>query len=54
MASHLGGTASATAVRFPKSIQAKGEWRRQFQNVTDIFPTILEVTGVSQPDYVNG
>jgi arylsulfatase len=35
-------------------IKAKGEWRRQFQNVTDIFPTILEVTGVTQPDYVNG
>jgi arylsulfatase len=35
-------------------IKARGEWRRQFQNVTDIFPTILEVTGVEAPDYVNG
>ena len=53
VASHFGGTASATAVRYPKMISAKGEWRRQFQNVTDIFPTILEVTGIPQPDYVN-
>lgn len=54
MASHLGGTASATAIRYPKTIEARGEWRRQFQNVSDIFPTILEVTGVPQPDFVNG
>jgi arylsulfatase A-like enzyme len=54
MASHFGGTMSATAIRYPKAIKAKGEWRRQFQNVTDIVPTILEVTGVPEPDYVNG
>ncbi len=54
VASHFGGTISATAVRYPKMIQARGEWRRQFQNVTDIFPTILEVTGVPRPDFVNG
>lgn len=54
VASHFGGTMSSTAIRYPKSIKARGEWRRQFQNVTDIFPTILEVTGVRQPDYVNG
>jgi arylsulfatase A-like enzyme len=54
MASHFGGTMSATAVRYPKAIKARGEWRRQFQNVTDFVPTILEVTGVPAPDYVNG
>jgi len=54
MASHFGGTVSATSIRYPKGIKAKGEWRRQFQNVTDIYPTILEVTGVTDPDYVNG
>jgi arylsulfatase A-like enzyme len=54
MASHFGGTIAATAVRYPKMINARGEWRRQFQNVTDIVPTILEVTGVPVPDYVNG
>ncbi len=54
MASHFGGSVSATAIRYPKSIKAKGEWRRQFQNVTDIYPTILDVTGVTDPDYVNG
>jgi hypothetical protein len=54
MASHFGGTIAATAVRYPKMIKARGEWRRQFQNVTDIVPTILEVTGVPVPDIVNG
>ena len=54
VASHFGGTISSTSVRYPKMIKARGEWRRQFQNVTDIYPTILEVTGVPQPDYVNG
>ena len=54
MASHFGGTVSATAVRYPKMIKARGEWRRQFQNATDIVPTILEVTGIPAPDYVNG
>ena len=54
IASHFGGTVSATAIRYPRLIKANGEWRRQFQNVTDIFPTILEVTGIEQPDYVNG
>jgi arylsulfatase len=54
VASHFGGTMASTAIRYPKSIKAQGEWRRQFQNVTDIFPTILEVTGVPHPDFVNG
>jgi arylsulfatase A-like enzyme len=54
IASHFGGTMSATAIRYPKAIEARGEWRRQFQNVTDLVPTILEVTGVPAPDYVNG
>jgi arylsulfatase A-like enzyme len=54
IASHFGGTMVATAVRYPKAIKARGEWRRQFQNVTDLLPTILEVTGVPAPDYVNG
>jgi arylsulfatase len=54
MASHFGGTISATSVRYPKMINDRGEWRRQFQNSTDIVPTILEVTGIPAPDYVNG
>jgi len=54
MASHFGGTASATAIRYPKMIKAKGEWRNQFQHATDIVPTILEVTGIPAPDFVNG
>ena len=54
MTGHFGGTMSATAIRYPKGFEAKGEWRRQFQHVTDIVPTILEVTNVPAPDYING
>jgi arylsulfatase A-like enzyme len=42
MASHFGGTISAAAIRYPKAIKARGEWRRQFQPMVPNFisPTV--------------
>lgn len=54
VASHFGGTRNALAVSWPKKIAARDELRSQFHHVIDIFPTILEVTGVSMPERVKG
>lgn len=54
VASHFGGTRNALAVSWPKGITARQELRTQFHHVIDIFPTILEVTGIDMPTKVNG
>jgi arylsulfatase len=54
VASHWGGTRNATAISWPKGIQAKGEIRQQFHHVIDIVPTILEAAGLPEPYMVNG
>jgi arylsulfatase len=54
VASHWGGTRSATAISWPNGIKARGEIRQQFHHVIDIAPTILEAAGLPQPYMVNG
>lgn len=54
VASHWGGTRNGTVVHWPNGIKAKGEVRSQFTHVIDVAPTILEVAGLPQPEYVNG
>ncbi len=54
VASHFGGTRNALAVSWPAGIESRGELRRQFHHVIDLFPTILEVTGIEMPSRVNG
>ena len=54
VASHWGGTRNATAISWPKRIEARGEIRQQFHHVIDIVPTILEAAGVPEPYMVNG
>ncbi|MFT4819315.1 MAG: arylsulfatase A-like enzyme [Candidatus Azotimanducaceae bacterium] len=54
VASHFGGTRNALAISWPKSIKQSGELRSQFHHVIDLFPTILEVTGIEMPDSVKG
>ncbi|HOC01073.1 MAG TPA: arylsulfatase [Verrucomicrobiota bacterium] len=54
VASHWGGTRNGTVVHWPKGIRAKGETRSQFAHVIDVAPTILDVAGLPQPEYVNG
>jgi arylsulfatase len=54
VASHFGGTAQGVAMSWPGHINDVGGIRRQFHHVIDIVPTILEVTGISAPDTING
>lgn len=46
---HLGGVADPLIVTWPKRIPARGEIRRQFVHVIDLYPTILEAAGVERP-----
>ena len=52
--SHFGGTAQGMAISWPGRIKDVGGIRRQFHHVIDIAPTILEATGIPQPETVNG
>jgi arylsulfatase A-like enzyme len=54
VASHFGGTAQGMAISWPGHINDVGGIRRQFHHVIDIVPTILEATGIPQPDMIDG
>ena len=44
-----GGTHNPLIVSYPKVITEKGGLRNQYGHVNDIYPTILELTGIQQP-----
>jgi len=52
--SHLGGTRDPLVVSWPAHIKDAGGVRDQFEDVTDIMPTILEAAGLPIPTEVNG
>jgi len=52
--SHLGGTRDPLVVYWPKQIHDAGGIRSQFEDVTDIAPTILQAAGVPEPAEVDG
>ncbi|MCL6259824.1 arylsulfatase [Aquiflexum sp. TKW24L] len=54
VASDFGGSRNGMVVHWPKGIKAKGEMRNQFGFVSDVAPTIYEVTGIPSPKMVNG
>ncbi len=54
VASHFGGTAQGVAISWPGHINDLGGIRRQYHHVIDVVPTILEATGIPQPDAING
>jgi arylsulfatase A-like enzyme len=53
-ASRLGGIRQCMAVSWPGHIKDVGALREQFMHVIDVVPTLLEVTGISAPDSVDG
>jgi arylsulfatase A-like enzyme len=54
VASHFGGTKQGMVMSWPGHIKDAGGIRRQFHHLIDITPTILEATGISAPDTING
>jgi arylsulfatase len=54
VASHFGGTRQGMAMSWPARITERGGVRNQFSHVVDIVPTILEASGIQQPDVVDG
>ena len=51
---YLGGVRNPLVVSWPKGIHDKGGVRTQFGHVTDLAPTIYEVTGIKFPEVVEG
>lgn len=51
---HLGGIADPLVVSWPKGIAARGELRKRFVHVIDLYPTILEAARVKRPDVYRG
>ena len=54
VASHWGGTRNGMIVHWPSGVKGKGEIRSQFHHVIDVAKTILDVTGLPEPTFVNG
>ncbi len=54
VASFFGGTRQGMAMAWPGHIPSGGAIRPQFHHMIDIVPTILEATGVTAPQMVDG
>jgi arylsulfatase len=54
VASHFGGTRNPVVMSWPKRITDQGGLRSQFHHLIDIVPTILDVSGITEPRTVNG
>ena len=52
--SHLGGVRQGMCISWPGHIKDVGGIRTQFTHVIDVVPTILEATGIEQPQEVDG
>jgi arylsulfatase len=51
---HNGGIADPLVISWPKGIKSKGEVRNQYHHITDIAPTILDVTGTPFFEEIDG
>jgi arylsulfatase len=52
--SFFGGVRQGMAISWPGHITDVGGIRNQFHHVIDIVPTLLEVTGIPAPEFVDG
>jgi arylsulfatase A-like enzyme len=53
-ASRFGGTNQNMAIEWPGHITDKGGLRDQFMHDIDVVPTLLQITGIHAPEYVDG
>ncbi len=51
---HLGGVADPLIVSWPRRIAGRGEIRKRFVHVIDLYPTILEAAAVERPEIYRG
>ncbi len=51
---NLGGVSDPLIVSWPKGIAAKGEIRKQFVHVIDLFPTLLDAAKLKRPELYQG
>ena len=51
---HRGGNADPLIVHWPKRIADGGRIREQYLHIIDIYPTLLEISGLPVPHRVNG
>jgi arylsulfatase len=49
-----GGTRNPLIVHYPKGIREKGGIRTQYGHVIDLFPTTIELLGITPPEAING
>jgi arylsulfatase len=54
VASHFGGTRQGMCISWPGHVKDVGGIRNQFHHMIDIVPTILDATGISAPDMIDG
>src|SRR5690554_3256261 len=47
--SHLGSSRNGLVISWPRGIRSRGEVRSQFTSVTDVYPTLLEVSDIARP-----
>ncbi len=51
---HQGGHSVPAVIHWPAGLAAKGELRRQYAHITDLFPTLLDMIGITRPDQFHG
>ena len=51
---HNGGHQVPMILSWPARFDGGGEFRRQYQHVTDVLPTLIDVIGLTVPDQHNG
>jgi len=49
-----GATHNPLVVHYPKGIQEKGGIRNQYSHLIDLYPTVLELAGIKQPEAIKG